>query len=234
MFRSLIALVTALAAGATSLLSTGRAGAGARPQVRARFHQPGPACAVVRGARQGLLQRRRPQRHHHAVEGHGGRDPDRRHRRRRARLHRHPEPGRVRQRRRRGEDRRGQLPEAALLHLHLESRRQRHRAEADGGPRARLEHGIVRAEDLGGVHGNEQGRQQDAQGREHRCRLARAHARGRQGAVDRSVPDERARHPPRGDQCEAGLPVRRRLRPRDLRQLASASPRTSWRRTPTW
>ena len=114
----------------------------------------------------------------------------------------------------------------------LESGRQRHRAEADGGPRARLQHGVVRAEDLGRLHGNEQGRQQDAQGREYRCRLPRAHARGRQGAVDRSVPDERARHPPRGDDRETGMPVRRRLSVSRSTPTRSASPRTSWPRTP--
>ena len=43
---------------------------------------------------------------------------------------------------------------------------------------------------------------------------------GRQGAIDRSVPDERARHPPRGDDRETGLPVRRRLWSGYSRQLA--------------
>ena len=165
-------------------------GAGARSQVRARFHQPGPACAVVRRARQGIFQGRRPQRDDHAVEGHSGRDPHCCDRRSRTGLYRHSKPGRVRQRRRIGEDRGGELPEAALLHLHAQSGRQRHGAQADGGTRARFEHGLIRAEDLGGIHGNEQGRQQDAEDREHRCRRARADARGRQGAVNRSVPHE--------------------------------------------
>ena len=45
-------------------------------------------------------------------------------RRRRIRLHRHSEPGRSRRRRRADPDRRGQLPEAALLHLQSQSGRQ--------------------------------------------------------------------------------------------------------------
>ncbi len=54
-----------------------RPGRGPRRQIRSRFHQPRPARALVRRARQGLLQRGGAQRHHHAVEGHRGRDPHR-------------------------------------------------------------------------------------------------------------------------------------------------------------
>ena len=135
----------------------GRASAGARSQIRSRLYQLGTPCAVVRGAGQGLFQRRRVERHHHAVEGNGGRDPNRRHRRGGDRLHRHSESRGGRQRRRERENRRRELPKTALLHLHLESRRQRHRTETDGRSRAWLQHRVFPAEDLGGVHGNEQG-----------------------------------------------------------------------------
>src|SRR5262249_55560119 len=60
-----------------------RAGAGARPQIRPRFHKFGAPCAVVRRTRQRLLQGRRLECHHYAVEGDRGCDPNRRNRRRR-------------------------------------------------------------------------------------------------------------------------------------------------------
>ena len=88
-----------------------------------------------------------------------------------------------------------------------------------GGPRTRLELRVVPAAHLGGGHGNERRRQQDHEDRQYRRGRARADAGRAQGAVDRSLHHERAGHPPRGAGCQAGLPVRGRSRPRDLRQL---------------
>src|ERR1700746_2219964 len=68
------------------------------------------------------------------------------------------------------------------------------------------------AHNLAGFIGDEQGGQPHAQDRQHRRGLARADARRRQSAIDRSVPHERARHSPRRHQCKTGLPVRRGLR----------------------
>jgi hypothetical protein len=58
--------------------------------------------------------------------------------------------------------------------------------QEDGGTRTRFGTASF-VPDLGGIHGNEQGRQQDAEDRTSmppRC----ADARGRQGAINRSVP----------------------------------------------
>ena len=203
----------------TLLLVPATASAGAGHQVHARLHSARPPRALVRRLGKGLLQGRRPQRHHRAGARHGGLHP-------RldsgvadlgfvdipslvaagARRRQHPHGG-------------GELPAPALQRVQPQPRRQHHPAEGHGRQGVQRWQREPHPADPPGVHEAERPRSVHAEGREPRSGLAGGRARRAQDPGDRPVRHERDRHQAR--------------RARTPRSSTCCSPTTASTSTPT-